>query len=237
MKNILKMKETLLDILFPPVCLHCGENLQVEEKSVRICNSCISKISIHATLFCARCRARLPENIKICHKNTHYMLAAAVNYDGPVKDLVHQLKYRRWTSLSDIIRPLLASYLKNIRLPAKNYVIVPIPLHPERRRERGFNQAELIGSIISEALGIPMRTDFLDRVKKTKAQAELKNYEDRASNTAGAFKAKPDEYLADKNIILVDDVYTSGSTMDDACRALNLAGAKKITAFVFAKTG
>lgn len=237
MKNILKMKEALLDILFPPVCLHCGKNLRAEEKSVRICGSCISKISVHTTLFCARCRARLPENRKICHKDTPYMLAAAVNYDGPVKDLVHQLKYRRWTSLSEIIRPILVSYLKNIRLPDGDCIIVPIPLHPERRRKRGFNQAELIGSIISETLGIPMRTDLLDRVKKTKAQAELKDYKERASNTAGAFEAMPDKFPADKNIILVDDVYTSGATMDDACRALAMTGAKKITAFVLAKTG
>lgn len=231
------MKEAILDILFPPICLHCKKNLSTEEKLVRICTSCISKISIHTTLFCAECRARLPDNKKICHKNTHYILAAAVNYDGPVKDIVHQLKYRRWTSLSEVIRPILISYIKNIQLSGEDYIIVPIPLHPERRRERGFNQAELIGSLISETTGIPMRTDILARVKKTKPQAELKDYNDRASNTAGAFEAKPDEYLIDKNIILTDDVYTSGATMDDAYRALNLAGAKKITAFVFAKTG
>lgn len=236
MKDILKMKEALLDILFPPDCLHCKNNLPTEEKADKICNSCIFSISIHSTLFCAVCRARLPENRKVCHKDAPYMLAAAVNYDGPVKDIMHQLKYRRWTSLVQIIRPILNNYLKNMALSAEGYIIVPIPLHLERQRERGFNQAELIGSIISETLEIPMRTDLLTRVKKTKAQAELKNYKDRSSNVAGAFNAESPERLSGKNVILVDDVYTSGATMNDAVRALRAAGAKKIIAFAFAKT-
>lgn len=236
MENILKMKEALLDILFPPVCLHCIKNLSRKEKSIRLCDACIAEISVHTTLFCANCRARLPENKKICHRDTSYILAAAVNYDGPVKDLVHQLKYRRWTSLINLIRPLMNDYIKNLALSVDGYAVVPIPLHPDRRQERGFNQAELIGSVISEALGLPMRTDLLTRVKKTKAQAELKDYKDRSSNMADAFQAAQNDALRDKNIILVDDVYTSGATIDDAVRALRKAGVKKIIAFTFAKT-
>lgn len=230
------MKEALLDILFPPICLHCKKNLSAEEKSARICSVCVGRIHIHSTLFCAKCRARMPENKKICHRDMPYMLAAAVNYDGPVKDLVHQLKYRRWTSLSDIIRPIINTYIKNLALSAEDYIIVPIPLHSERLQERGFNQAELIGSMISEALRLPMRTDILERVKKTKAQAELKNYAERADNIIDAFRAAQSDAVQDKNIILVDDVYTSGATMDDAVRALRGRGAKKIVAFVLAKT-
>ena len=236
MKNILKMKDALLDILFPPICLHCKNSLSAEEKSSRICGTCVAQISIHTTLFCARCRARLPENKKICHRDMPYMLAAAVNYDGPVKDLIHQLKYRHWTTLTDIIRPIIYAYVKNLALPVEDYVIVPIPLHPERLRERGFNQAELIGSIISEALGLPMAADALERIKKTKSQAELKNYAERSNNVTGAFRVKQNDAIWSKNIILVDDVYTSGATINDAMRSLREAGAKKVIAFVLAKT-
>lgn len=164
------------------------------------------------------------------------MLAAAVNYEGPVKDIVHQLKYRRWTSLTEVIRPILNTYLKNTALSAEGYIIVPIPLHPERQRERGFNQAELIGAIVSETLGLHMHIDLLGRIKKTKAQAEIKNYNDRAINLADAFQVRKKDFLKDKNIVLVDDVYTSGATMDAAVRALRASGAKKIIAFAFAKT-
>lgn len=237
MKDILKMKEALLDILFPPVCLHCKKNLAAEEKTSVICADCLAQIHVHSTLFCSRCRARLPENKKICHRDAHYMLAAAVNYDGPVKDIVHQLKYRRWTSLLGIMRPILNSYIKNLSLPDNDYLVIPVPLHKDRLRERGFNQAELIGSVISETLGVPMRTDLLKRGKKTRAQAELKDYKDREANVSGAFEANLSGFPADKSIILVDDVYTSGATMDDACRALRSAGVKKIIAFTFAKTG
>lgn len=235
MNRILKIKEMLLDLIFPAVCLHCGTELMETEKTSRICHKCLGEIRINSTLFCARCRARLPDNRKICHRDTQYMLAAAVNYDGPIKDIVHQLKYRRWTSLADVIRPILNEYIGKIDLSLENSVIIPIPLHPERLKERGFNQSEIIGSIISEISGIPMRDDLLIRSRKTKAQAELKNFQERSENMTGAFSAINSDALKNKNVILVDDVYTSGSTMDDAARALRESGAKKILAFAFTK--
>ncbi len=236
MYRLTSIKEALLDILFPPVCLHCKKNLAREEKSKMLCGDCAAQIHIHATLFCAKCRARLPDNKKICHKDTPYMLAAAVNYDGSIKDLIHQLKYRRWTSVIDVIRPILDTYVKNLSLSVDDYLIIPIPLHPDRQKERGFNQAELISAVIAEALQLSMPANILTRVKKTKAQAELKNYNDRSENLANAFHVTNGEIIKNKNIILVDDVYTSGATMDDAARALREAGVKKIIAFTFAKT-
>lgn len=230
------MKEALLDILFPPICLHCKKNLPSEEKAAGICGLCMTQINIHTTLFCAQCRARLPENKKICHRDTKYMLAAAVNYDGPVKDLVHQLKYRRWTSLMNLIGPMINKYIENLGLRFENYIIIPIPLHPERLQKRGFNQAEIIGLLISQTLRLPMRTDILQRIRRTKSQAELKDYNERLANISEAFRAAETDYIKDKNILLVDDVYTSGATMNDAVRALRAAGAKKIIAFIFAKT-
>ena len=115
-----------------------------------------------------------------------------------------------------------------------NYLIVPIPLHSKRRRERGFNQAELLAKTISENLGL-LPTNALERTKNTKAQAKLKKSECREENVAGCFKIKNPESVRDKNIILVDDVFTSGATMNEAVKILKENGAKRIIALVAAK--
>ena len=153
MSFILKLKEVTLDILFPPICLNCENSLIKEEKNHGICDICLSKITIHTALFCEVCRARLPENKKICHKNSQYLLGAATNYDEIIRKLIHQFKYKQWRKILNPLRIILETYLNNLRLdPAKlkNYIIIPIPLHKNRMRERGFNQAELLGKIVSE---------------------------------------------------------------------------------------
>src|SRR3989344_7065277 len=99
MFSIAKIKELLLDILFPPICLNCNTYLKKEEKDSALCGSCLAKIQVHNTFFCSVCRARLPENKKVCHKNSSYLLGAAVNYNESVKSLVHGFKYKYWTRL------------------------------------------------------------------------------------------------------------------------------------------
>ncbi|MBI3046362.1 MAG: ComF family protein [Candidatus Harrisonbacteria bacterium] len=239
MSNLIKLKELALDILFPPICLNCENSLVKAEKNNGICDLCLSKIIIHTTLFCPTCRARLPENKKTCHQNSAYLLGAAADYDGAVKNIIRRLKYKSWSRLKNPIGYLLKIYLKNLKLDKaklKNYLVIPIPLHKNRERERGFNQAELIGKIISEKYNLPLAKGILIRNKETKSQTELKNWDERKNNLTGAFKIENAEYLKNKNIILVDDVYTSGATVNEAVKTLRTAGAKKIVALVIAKT-
>ena len=233
---LLKIKWLILDILFPPICLNCKKTLEGSEKDTGICALCLSKIIIHTTLFCPTCRARLPENKKVCHLDSSYLLAATTNYQDEVKNLIHQLKYQSWTRLEKPIRCLVETYLKNLASQFKNYLVVPIPLHKTRQRERGFNQAELIGKIISENLNLPLEKNILTRTKETKSQTDFKDWEQRKNNLVGAFRVIRPEAVAGKNIILVDDVYTSGATINEAIKILRLSDAKKIIAFVLAKT-
>ena len=118
----------------------------------------------------------------------------------------------------------------------KNYLIIPIPLHKDRERQRGFNQAELIGKIIGEILNLPAEKNILARHKKTESQAKMKNWEKRSENLADAFSLRSSEAIKNKNIILVDDVHTSGATISEAAKILKANGAKKIIALVIAKT-
>lgn len=207
----------------------------------------MSKITVHSSLFCGICRARLPENKKTCHKKSLFILGSATNYDENIKILIHQFKYKYWTRLKNVFELILKIYIENLQ-PEKtlkkflnNCLIVPVPLHKDREKERGFNQAEILGGIISRILSIPIENRIIARIKATQTQAKLKNWEQRKENLRGSFEIKnsPDgqaEKIKGANIILVDDVYTSGATINEAAKTLRNAGAKQIIAFVIAKT-
>ena len=209
MPTLIKLKEIILDILFPAICLNCKTSLKSEEKDDIICSPCLSKIAIHTTLFCGTCRARLPENKKICHKNCSFLLGAATDFNDPIRNLIHQLKYQHWKRVQAPIQKIIHIYLENLRLDKekiKNYIIIPIPLHKNREYDRGFNQAEIIGKTISEKLGLSIKNNLLTRIKETKTQTELKNWDQRNENLVGAFKIYNRIAIENQNIILVDDV-------------------------------
>lgn len=241
MPNLNKLKELIFDILFPPLCLICKNHLNSTEKERGACNSCFSKIAVHSTLFCGVCRARLPENKKICHKKSLYLLGAATNYDENIRNIIHQFKYQYWTRLENIFEYILKIYLKNLQPEEtlkrflKKCLIIPIPLYKDREKERGFNQAEILGKIISQILSVPMENRILARIKETQSQAKLKNWEQRKENLNKSFEIKNLEKIKGINIILVDDVYTSGATINEAAKILRNAGAKQIIALVIAK--
>lgn len=236
MPRLIKLKEMLLDILFPPICINCEAVLSAEEKTSAICHLCLSKISVHATLFCGICKARLPENKKICHKKSKYYLGAVTNYGDVIRRLIHKLKYGKWQRISPIINELTGRYLKNLNLKLnKNYIVVPIPLHKNKKAERGFNQSEIIAKYVAEKLKLPLKTDNLAREKETKSQTEMKDWEERKNNIKESFSVSSSEDIKGKNIILVDDIYTSGATIGEAAEVLKKSGAKKIIALVVAK--
>lgn len=131
----------------------------------------------------------------------------------------------------------MARYLKSLEInhwSFKNFIIIPIPLHSGRKRQRGFNQAELLGQFIAKDMNLEF-CDTLKRIKNNKPQAKMKNHEERAKNIAGCFKIKNPEIVRGKNILLIDDVYTSGATMNEAAKILKENGARKIIAVVLAK--
>jgi ComF family protein len=237
MFSISKLKEFFLNALFPEICIHCKGPLPKNHAHSVLCDMCISNIFVHTTFFCSQCIARLPSNKKICHKNSRFLLAAATNYDGAMRNLIHQLKYRHWQRTLPTIERLVGLYLDHLRFSQpsfEDFNVIPIPLAKERERERGFNQAELIGRIISNQLRIPFTNNILLRSRETRSQTEFKNWNDRKSNISGAFRIPPSS-VKNQNIILVDDVYTSGATMHEAVKILKDNGAKQVIAFVLSK--
>lgn len=225
------LRKLWLDFLYPPRCSRCLRRIQ----SGVLCADCASGVELNRTLFCARCGARLPGGIKICHRDEPCLLGGAVNYDQPaVQALVRDLKFR---GLRDAAQPLgewLAAYASI--LPARlreNAVLVPIPLSGRRERSRGFNQSVLIAEVVAGKLGLGLNAELLRRQKHSAPQSDLRSTEERKNNVRGCFSAG--EKARDKSIILIDDVVTSGSTLREAALALRAAGAKQVLALAAAR--
>jgi len=236
------VKHGVLDILFPPLCLTCNAHLTNKEKESHLCSACLQKIQFQTALFCPECRARLPAPAglpvqKICHRDA-YMIGSATTYDNDVlKRLIWQLKYQNKKVAARALGKILGTFIQNLRYQFKNPVLIPIPLHPRRERKRGFNQSEIIARRVSEMLGIPFETRILSRVKLTSPQPETKSYEERAKNVEGCFEVRNSERIKGKQVILIDDVFTSGATMNEAVKTLRGAGARNVIAFTVTRAG
>src|SRR3989344_4797547 len=210
MSWIQKLKSLALEILFPIPELPDG-------------------LRLFDTLFCSVCRARQPNNVKTCHKNSSYKLGSAVSYnDDTIRKMIWRLKYRGRTGYAPILAQLLEKYLENLNLKLGTYTVIPIPLSKKRLGERGYNQAAIIAKLVAERFRLNFEEGALIRVKDTKAQMEVKSWDDRKTNIAGCFGITEASLVEKKNIILIDDVFTSGSTISEAARTLKAAGAGRI---------
>ena len=158
--------------------------------------------------------------------------------------MVKALKYRFVKVAAMDIGRMMAVYLEQrvslLRVRQADTIITAVPLHPKRLRWRGFNQAELIAENISSKLGLAYQNDILSRTVYKKPQADIKDRNERIKNAENIFHLvveplSADKQLESKTILLIDDVATTGSTLDDAARVLKSAGAKKVIGFVFAR--
>ena len=239
---------SFLNIIFPQSCPGCGKRVGRETA----CGACAASVPIKQTLFCGKCGARLPAVAptlpagrsakaglairKICHSDFPYILGAASDYDNElVKNLIYLLKFKYVKNASAPLGAILIQYIKNLGLQFKNFIIVPVPLFKKRLRLRGFNQSELIARELANYLNLSVETSALARVKNTKPQSETKNINERRKNVENCFAAAKPELILKKNIMLIDDVATSGTTLLEAAKALKTAGARRIIALVVAR--
>lgn len=156
-------------------------------------------------------------------------MVSGARYQGPVKKAISRLKYRWVWDIGEVICDLISTNLWRFNFP-QNVVLVPIPLHKKRKNWRGFNQAELISSLLAKKFGVRV-VGLLERVVETKTQVGLTK-EQRKENIKGAFAVK--NKIPGSTLVLVDDVYTTGATMQEACKVLKKAGAKEVWGMVVA---
>lgn len=230
-----RFADTFLEILFPPHCLLCSSALPDTLRSTFLCGVCRAALPMHSALFCAECRARLPDARRICHRDAPYLLGAAADYSDPsIRELVWQLKYRRLRAAAEPLAEHLARYVAGLPLDLNGALWIPIPLHPRREQNRGFNQAALMLDALCRRMPL-MTVHALVRVRHTPPQVETKGAESRAKNVAGCFAVPQPGLVSGRTIVLLDDVSTSGATLAEASRALKAAGAKRVIGLVAAK--
>lgn len=224
--------EKIFNLIFPPSCLGCGKDCLPGEV---VCPDCFSGIEVNKSLFCGLCRTRLPEGKKICHRDFPYILGAAANYEGVAKELIRVLKFRFVKKAAEPLADLLCRYFVRFDFLENNWLVVPVPLSCQREKERGFNQAELIAKIFAKKFNFPVSNNVLKREKHSRPQSEISDFKERKINVKGVFFVADEETMKAKNILLIDDVTTSGATFFEAAEALKKSGARKIIALAVAR--
>lgn len=220
----------ILDFLFPKRCVGCGR------VGSYFCESCRAKIRYVAVneSICPMCERPAIDGVTHPGCRTRYGLDGLTSffrYDGPVRKAVKVLKYRLVSDVSaEFVGLVPASSLNDV---PKADCSIPIPLHPTRLRSRGFNQAEVLGKSVAARLNIPVRTDILRRVKITTPQVSMKTRDARLGNMKNVFRAV--KTIQNGDIILFDDVFTTGATMRSAANTLKRKGAKRVWAVTMAR--
>lgn len=223
----------ILDILFPRRCPSC---LAIQDKN-KFCSNCLSKIKFFDSLFCPKCFNRLPDFKRSCHLDEKFILGAATDYNEFIQKAIWNLKFNLVKDAAEPISNLLINYFKMILnyylIDLKNFIVVPMPLSSKRLKERGFNQSKLIAEFFANYFNLPLEKEILLRVKHSKAQSEINEFEKRKLNVKNCFMVNTKNI--NKNIILIDDVFTSGATMKEAVRIFKKHNAKKIIGLVISR--
>lgn len=245
--------ESLFATLFPSDCRLCGSPL-VKISRLPVCEDCIQAMRPIAGGVCSVCGERLispyafsgvqaEPRCGLCRRlEPPFAKAAAYgSYDGGLRELIHLLKYQQVRPAGRVLGRMLAEVVAGLALGFDEgpVIAVPVPLHPTKLRKRGFNQSELIAS---EAMKLKpagermsLASAVLQRVRETQSQTGLTSHQ-RRQNVRGAFKVAQPEAVDGRQVLLVDDVYTTGTTAAECARILRRAGAARVWVATVART-
>src|SRR5437762_5614943 len=231
--------QAAVSLLYPATCTICGKNVRAGEY---LCDACEVKIVRIAPPFCETCSEPFEGSITgaftcaNCAHRTIYFDAAVAAYRGRgiVREVIHEFKYGRQMHLRHLIAGWLHAALDDERLrDVSIHLIVPVPLHPARQRERGFNQASLLAESLSVETSIPSRL-VLERIRYTTTQTALDRSEHMES-LHNAFRLRKTADVRGLRVLLIDDVVTTGSTLSECARVLKRAGAISVHAATAAR--
>ena len=234
-----ELLEAAASLLYPPVCTICGEKVGAGEY---LCDQCEAKAVRIVAPFCLKCSEPFegaistPFTCANCAHRTIYFDAAVAAYRGRgiVRQIIHDFKYRRQIHLRYLVARWLCAALDDERLRRQQFdILIPVPLHPARQRERGFNQATLLAELLSKQISIPFKP-LLKRVRYTTTQTALDRAE-RMENLHNAFRLRKNISVQGLRVLLIDDVLTTGSTLSECARILKRAGAISVHAATAAR--
>jgi competence protein ComFC len=225
-----KLKGIALDLLFPRWCVGCGREGDF------LCPSCLKSLPRIVPPLCPRCG--LPQSRDIpCPSCAGWPaeidgIRSPFRFEGVIRQAIHELKYKNLRAIAGLFARLLNDYLAANPLPGE--VLVAVPLHPKRLRERGYNQSSLLAKELGKLANLPVVDDCLVRERHSPPQARTANVDERRTNVAHAFACR-DLRLKGKAVLLIDDVSTSGATLDGCARALKQGGATSVWGLVLAR--
>lgn len=228
-KTASKAIKAVVDFLVPIACVHCGV-----EGSLW-CDQCIENAPKLASNTCLKCGERTAENLQLCGDCVALpppldRLVPIYRYGGSARSVVHALKYRHITAIAPAIADTMSAHSFASR--ANLDCVAPVPAHEDRLRKRGYNQSSLLAREIADKLQLQFIEDALTKTRATQSQVELTKQQ-RAISLRHAFEAN--YRFDDGHVLLIDDVCTTGNTLMNCAAALKIAGARRVSAIVFAK--
>ena len=234
-----ELLEAAVSLLYPPVCTLCGGKTRAGEY---LCERYEAKATPIVAPFCQQCSEPFEGAIATaftcanCAHRTIYFDAAVAAYRGRgiVRQIIHDFKYGRQIHLRHLVARWLYAAFDDERLRGREFdMIVPVPLHPARQRERGFNQANLLAELLTAQISIPSKP-VLKRVRYTTTQTALDRAE-RMENLHNAFRLRRNANVRGLRVLLIDDVLTTGSTLSECARILKRSGAISVHAATAAR--
>lgn len=225
MRRLRQLAGSVLDFMYPPVCPICRESMEAYAPLCAVCDKAIRN----------QIDFRQHDSRDFYHLTDPFFLDAALTfweYSLEIETCIHLVKYRSRIKLGRYFVRALSDLLTNTRISAD--CIIPVPLHASRFRERGFNQSAVYAEAISRITGIEWHAGWLKRSRYTKTQTRL-SAEERQDNVRDAFTVRRSDRIEGRSLLLVDDVITSGATINSCARACKAAGAQSVTGLGLAR--
>jgi competence protein ComFC len=235
-------RKSIIDILFPLQCVQCKKKLDYESAvSGFVCPACWETIEIIRKPYCLRCGHPagdgFSDRCEHCKrfKKVYFSLARGVaKYKDPLRKVIHYWKYEYYQVMETSLSPLLQNYLSTHTEFDEMELIIPVPLHWLKYWRREFNQAEKLAIAASQRLRLPINTDLLYRARYNSPQMKL-SPEQRYRNVFDLFAVRSPEEIKNKRILLLDDVMTTGATVNACAQVLMESGAQEVRVLVLAR--
>jgi ComF family protein len=230
LRALTRLVELTIDSFFPRRCFGCGK------LGGFLCLDCRRTLPRLLPPLCPKCGRPQASGI-LCPGCTQSQtqidgIRSVFRFDEVMRQAIHQLKYHNLKAISSCLAELLADYLRLSPLPGE--AIVPVPLHPRRLKERGYNQSGLLAKELGKLTDLPVLQDGLIRIKEARPQVKASDVKERRMNVANAFICQ-DEGVSGKQVVLVDDVCTSGATLESCALALKNKGAITVWGLTLAR--
>lgn len=225
----------ILQWFYPPHCILCGKIMKTGTKEI-LCSECKNTLPWKEGAVCQKCGRSVYLNETYCERcqkaNFVFEKGVAVFSYADVRDAIAHFKFKYWKRDAVPLAKLMGDYLLTYypELQEQSDLLIPVPMYEKKQKVRGFNQSELLAKLLAERFGKPYSANNLKRIRHTAPQSLL-NAEQRRENIKGAFSLENGEEVEGKTILLIDDIFTTGTTINECSKVLYANGAKRVLFF------